>query len=256
MRAGRVADAALYAEVADRAEAVLARERELEYARRTATGDETARAERSLASRALMQRLGTAALVGLSLFALLLLATGCSSMPPVTRPSAGTLEAYVGAGQPSGRGHEDVADVGPFGLVGVSGSISEPDSLTSAAGEWFLELGRASGEADAGELGLFDLDADVVRAGLGLRLRTSRALGLDWSLGLGACLTVVSGEASAGGVTRDLDESGLGAYAAATASRGPFFVRTMYVDGPAAEVDDLDVELGGLSVVGGLRWSF
>jgi hypothetical protein len=67
----------------------------------------------------------------------------------------------------------------------------------------------------------------------------------------------VDGEASAGpDLSRDLSESGLGAYAAGTVGRGPLFLRCTYVDGPEVEVEDSDVELGGLSVVGGLRWTF
>jgi hypothetical protein len=146
MRAHRVADAAMYAEVAERAEAVAAREQELGYARRTLDAEE---ADRARARRGLLraQRLGGAALVGVALFGLLLLLTGCGSMPPI-RPGLGgaTLEAYAGSAAPSGRGHEDVGDVGPYGVVGIGGSMPGEHAAT----EWWVEGGRAEGEVDAG----------------------------------------------------------------------------------------------------------
>lgn len=255
MRTHRVADAALYAEVAERAEAVAAKERAIGYAERTVAEDEARRAKADLVrwtAGLRFQRVLTGILLGLVLFAVLLITTGCGAVGP----KAGTLEAYTGGSQVTAQGPNDVADVGGYGIVGLSGSVAEGDALTGAAGEWWVEQGSASGEVDAGALGLFDLEADVLRAGLGLRLGTRRALGLDWTLGLGACLTIVSGDATAGPLHADVKESGLGAYAAGTVGRGPFFLRATYITGPEVEVQDEPLELGGMSVVGGLRWSF
>lgn len=256
VRGGRLSDAALYAEVASRAETVAARERELEYSRRTVSEDEATRERLRLERASRTHRLWGAALFGLAGFALLLLLTGCATTPPAGPLQRASLEAYTGAAVPSSQGKHDVADLGSYGIVGVSGAVGQGDVLTGAAGEWWIDYGSAAGEVDAGDLGLFDLEADVLRAGLGLRLGTIHRLGLDWGLGLGTCLTVVRGTASAGpDLSRDLTETGLGAYAAGTVSRGPFFLRTTYISGPSIDVEGYDVELGGLSVVGGLRWS-
>lgn len=240
-RVHRVADAALYEEVAARAEEVMAREAELGYARRTATADEVRRL-RELKRRGAWESILWAALLGAFLFGVILLGTGCASAP-----RGASLDAYVGGSAPTSRGRNDVGDVGAYGIVGVSGH--------AGTGEWFLEVGRAQGEADAGDIGIFDLDATVVRGGAGLHLGTMRALGLDWSAGLGACVTVVDGTASAGSLSRSVSESGVGWYSAGEVGRGPVFLRATYVDGPTADVDGEDVELGGLSVVGGLRWT-
>lgn len=203
------------------------------------------------------QRVALAALLGVVLFGALVALTGCaSSMPPI-QGAAGSLEVGAGVETPSGRGHDDIGDVGPYVVLQLGGSMGEPGKVSGARGEWFLRYGAIDAtDVDAGDLGLFDLSADVVRAGLGLRLGTSRVLGMDCSLGLGAALTVVNGDADAGTVHRDVSESGVGAYVQGSAARGPFFLQAMYISGPTADVDDLDVELGGLSVVGGLRWNF
>jgi len=255
MRSSRVADAALYREVAERAEEVAAREATLQ---RTLTEDEAVIERRRLERSGHFSRLVAAALVGLALFAILLLATGCASnMPRVTGPDAGTLEAWAGGAVPTSSGSPDLADVGSYPVVGVGGAVGAADGLSGAAGEWWLDFGSIDAtDVDAGDLGLFDLEADVVRAGLGLRLGTVRYLGVDCGLGLGVCLTTVDGEASAGTLSRDVHEGGLGAYAAGTLSRGPLFLRAMYIDGPSVEVSGEDVELGGLTIVGGLRWTF
>jgi hypothetical protein len=176
----------------------------------------------------------------------MVLASGCVA----AGSSAGTLEVGAGESWP------DIADAGPYPTLALSGAVDGGDTLTGAAGEWSLQVGRASAHVDADELGLFNLEADIVRAGLGLRLGTRRAIGLDWSLGLGACVTVVTGRAVAADEVRSVNEGGLGAYAALTVGRGPLFLRATYVAGPEADVHGYDVELGGLSLTGGLQWSF
>ena len=262
MRNSRVADAALYREVRDRAEAVIRREGELEYARRTVAADEAARASLLVRERRVAMGIqhGLTAVLVLGAILVLSLLTGCSShMPPIVGPVAGSVEIGAGVEKPSGRGGNDLGDVDPYPFLQIGGAFAdgEKDETPKASGEWFVRYGTIdSMDVDAGDLGLFDLEADVVRMGLGLRLGTTRSLGLDWSLGLGACLTVVHGEASAGDLSKGVSESGLGAYATLTGARGPFYVGLSYIDGPEAEIEDETAQLGGLSAMGGFRWAF
>jgi hypothetical protein len=250
IRTHRVADAALYAEVADRALAVIARERELNYARRTATGDERALLRRrTWWQQVIVAAIGVAIAVSLGL-----LFGSCTAVPPGVQ-SVGAIEAYGGAGLPTGKGNDDVQDVGAYGVLGL-GVAAPGRSDPNVGWEGWIEGGHAAGEVDAHDLGLFDLDMNVLRAGAGLRVAVGRVAGLDCSIGLGACLTVADGQASAGTLSRDVHEGGAGAYASAIISRGPLFLLVRYVHGPSADVEDESVELGGLTAAAGLRWEF
>lgn len=277
----RLADAALYREIGDRAEHVLREERKLKALqgrrvddvqpiRLTLSGDEgkddlpdlrNGRTTERDESFATPTRGASRLQRGLILFCICVVLasasfflTGCSSnMPAVDLPRGTVLEVSAGQAVPSARGSDDIGDVGPFGVAEVGFAGGEH----AYKGEFWIQGGGIDAtDVDAGALGLFDLEADVYRFGVGMRTTPRRSLGLDWSLGLGACLTVVSGEASAGAMTADVNESGLGAYVGGDVCRGPLFLRVRYIDGPEAEIEDVDVELGGLSVTGGLRWSF
>jgi hypothetical protein len=182
----------------------------------------------------------------------------CSCAAPANRdmPPRPSFEAAVGGMELSARGPSDVAEAGPVPVLELSGTTSFEDELTGATGEWLVQYGQVSAaDVDAGDLGTFDLEGDVLRAGMGLRLRTSTVGQLDWSLGLGGLVTLVSAEASAGGESRNIDKSGLGAYFSAMVGRGPLFLRVSYLGGPDVEIEDEDVHLGGVSAVVGVRVS-
>lgn len=242
-RARRWSEARVWAELAELAEDLASREREIGYARRTLTEDEALRERARLESVWRLQRVGLGVLLGLALFGLCLLMSGCAS----DVLARGTVQLYGGAARPTAAGRNDLSDLGSYPVVGLES--------VSGRGEAWLELGRARGEVDAGDLGIFDLDASIVRAGVGMRLGTARLLGLDWTLSAGACVAVATGEASAGPDLRTrVKESGAGVYGALEAARGPFFLRARYVDGPSVDVGGYTTDLGGPDVVGGIRW--
>jgi hypothetical protein len=254
-RCGRLADAALYREIGDRAGAVAAREAELGYARRTAAEGAQLRAHYLTRVRRVDRWLISCAMAVVVTSAALFLLTGCATGPD-SAPGRVGVEAGIGTGYPSARGGSDVGDAGPHPVLELGGTFADRDGLSGARGEWFLQAGAMDSEVDAGELGTFELDAKNYRAGLGLRLGTISYLGLDWSAGLGACLTSVSGEASVlESPNYDFSESGVGAYCSGAVGRGPLYLGVRYVFGPSVDVEGEDVQLGGLAVVGGVRWS-
>lgn len=257
MRNSRVSDAAMYAEIATRAEELADREARFRYAAevlpREAADRERARLEEHARGLRQQRRLfWTLATIMVVTAAVLL-----SSCASIGGPAAGTLELGAGAQELSGHGSPDLGDLDPVPTLEVGGAVAEGDELTGVAGEWFLQLGRTEQrDVDAGELGLFDLEGEVVRFGAGVRVPTGRVLFLDSEVGLGACVTVLSGTATAGTDERDESGSGLGAYVHGMLYRGPLFLRLRYVAGPEVELGDSDVEVGGLSATGGLRWTF
>jgi len=186
------------------------------------------------------------------IFAVMVFATSCQTAPADYHPGRGTnFEVSVGQTELSGRGSPDFGDVDPMPTIELSGSMG--------GSELFLSYAQTDqADVDAGALGLFDLEGRVLRGGVGLRFETGRFLGLDSELGLGACITVFDGTATAGPIQVEDSGGGLGAYVQGTLSRGPFFLRGRYVSGPELEVGlgDDEVELGGFSAMGGVRWNF
>jgi hypothetical protein len=186
------------------------------------------------------------------LFGLMLFATSCQTAPADYSAGRGAdFEVSVGQAELSGRGSPDFGDVDPMPTLELGGSMGNSELFLS-----YAQTDQA--DVDAGALGLFDLEGRVLRFGTGLRFETGRFLGLDSEVGLGACITVFDGTATAGAVQVEDSGGGLGAYIQGTLSRGPFFLRGRYVSGPEIEVGlgDDEVELGGFSAMGGVQWSF
>lgn len=253
VRNGRLADAALYGEIASRAEAVATREADLRFAKEVLPGVKAPLARtaeedtRHLAGLVRRQRVVDWLLI-LAAVVTAMMFTGCAATE-----GTGTIHGRVGTFSPTGRGDVDIGDLGPVPTAGVGGTIGAPDVLTGAVGEWFMEVSDLSGGLEVEDVGLY-LDSQAYRFGVGLRSETRRYLGLDLSIGAGAVLSVVEGQVSSPDGRLDVSEGGLGGYVSGEAARGPFFLEIRYDLGPEVDFHDEDVELGGLSLMGGLRW--
>lgn len=238
----------LYADVARRAEELVARESDLRFAAQL----------RGVHAPVLkpgrrMRQLGIILLAGAVVVAAGVLLFGCSAVP--LPPKGNSVEVLGGLQRVTSAGHNSLEDFGQVPTAELS--------WAQATGDWgvqpeaFLQGGRIDArDVDAGDLGLFDAEGYLVRAGAGLRGPVGRVGGLvDVTWSAGACVTIVSGTASAGpDLSRDVSKSGAGLYLGGDCGRGPFFVRVRYVLGPEVEDDGVRVKLGGVEVMGGLRW--
>lgn len=251
LKRGDPSAAVLYGDIEERAGRLIHAEERF----RASEAEDDANREHEAKEKARANRIQGRIVTGLMLVVLVALtvfATSCQTAPADYHPGRGAnFEVSVGQTELSGRGSPDFGDVDPMPTIELSGSMGGSELFLS-----YAETDQAG--VDAGALGLFDLEGRVLRGGVGLRFETGRFLGLDSELGLGACITVFDGTATAGAVQVEDSGGGLGAYVQGTLSRGPFFLRGRYVSGPELEVGlgDDEVELGGFSAMGGVRWAF
>lgn len=242
---GRFQTAEMYRVIEDRAKFLRDEERRL----RAGPPAETRRRDEGIAERPWQ----VVALLLAAFAVLMTYLTGCAS------PGGGALEATSSYGAITERGKADLGDLDSLTGLGVGGELPPAGRLgeeTGARGEWWLEYAEDSAAgADMGTLGVADVEGYLLSGGLGLRFPVAPRL----DLGVGLALTVADGRAESGTASRDVEESGAGAYAQVLYSvplGGALsgLVGARYVYGPEVEVAGEDVDLSRGELLVGIRW--